>query len=76
MRRAGWKKTVGGDFDRIDLTNVAGSDWLTLEMRVGNDVERVRMTLRGDEAVRAALSRSRRGQDGFISYLRYRGRHG
>ena len=52
MRRAGWKKTVGGDFDRIDLTNVAGSDWLTLEMRVGNDVERVRMTLRGDEAVR------------------------
>jgi hypothetical protein len=47
-----FQKTIGGDFDRIDLTSARGSDWLTLEMRVGHDVERVRMELRGPEAVR------------------------
>lgn len=44
-------KAVGGDFDRIDVSSNAGSDWLTLEMRVGHDVERVMMTLRSTEAV-------------------------
>jgi len=44
-------KAVGGDFDRIDISSNAGSDHLTLEMRVGNDVERIRMTLRDTEAV-------------------------
>jgi hypothetical protein len=50
--RAPWTKTVGGDFDRIDLSSVRGSDWLKLEMRVGSDVERIVMELRSDEAVR------------------------
>jgi hypothetical protein len=44
-------KAVGGDFDRIDISSNAGSDWVTLEMRVGHDVERIRMTLRDTEAV-------------------------
>jgi hypothetical protein len=52
MRRTGFTKSIGGDFDRIDLSAISGSDWLTLEMRVGYDAERIRMTLRGDEAVR------------------------
>lgn len=47
-----WSKTIGGDFDRIDLAADSLDQWLTIEMRVGNDVERVRMTLRSTEAVR------------------------
>ena len=47
-----WSKTVGGDFDRIDLSANTDSEWLTIEMRVGHDVERVCMTLRSPEAVR------------------------
>lgn len=52
--RAPFRKSIGGDFDRIDLDAGGhdGSDWLHLVMRVGSDVERVQMTLRSDEAVR------------------------
>ncbi|MEN3145702.1 hypothetical protein ABCW43_00145 [Neorhizobium sp. IRAMC:178] len=45
-----WSKTIGGDFDRIVLTGQDGQ--LTLEMRVGYDVERVQVSLRSEEAVR------------------------
>ena len=47
-----WSKTIGGDFDRIDLSSGMNSDWLKIEMRIGFDVQRVSMTLRSDEAVR------------------------
>ncbi len=55
-------KSIGGDFDRIDLSAIGGdgSEWLDITMRVGFDVERVTITLRSDEAVRDlhyALSR-------------------
>jgi hypothetical protein len=45
-----WTKTIGGDFDRIELT--AQDGWLSLEMRVGFDIERIKVTLRNEEAVR------------------------
>jgi hypothetical protein len=48
----GFRKSLGGDFDRIDVWSLPGSDWLEIEMRVGLDVERVRLTLRSEEAVR------------------------
>lgn len=51
MRRP-FHKTISPDFDRIDIITSGESEWLTIEMRVGNDVERVRMQLRSDEAVR------------------------
>jgi hypothetical protein len=47
-----FNKTVGGDFDRIDISAGGSDEWLTIEMRVGWDVERVRMVLRSTEAVR------------------------
>lgn len=50
--REPFHKTIGGDFDRIDLDCAGGFDWLTMEMRVGHDAERIRMILRSDEAVR------------------------
>jgi hypothetical protein len=52
--RGPWSKSVGGDFDRIDLSTNGGhpNSWLEIEMRVGNDVERRSITLRSDEAVR------------------------
>lgn len=51
--RGPWSKSVGGDFDRIDLSASGGeSDWFHVEMRVGHDVRRIRITLRSDEAVR------------------------
>jgi hypothetical protein len=47
-----FNKSLCGDFDRIDLSSLRDSDWLTIEMRVGYDVERVRMELRSTEAIR------------------------
>lgn len=52
MKRRAFTKSVGGDFDRIDLSSTNDGHWLTIEMRVGYDVERIRMELRSDEAVR------------------------
>jgi hypothetical protein len=45
-------KSFGGDFDRIDVSSPHGSEWVTIEMRVGYDVERVQLQLRSDMAVR------------------------
>jgi len=47
-----FKKSICGDFDRIDIEASQKSEWLTLTMRVGNDVDRVMMTIRSTEAVR------------------------
>ena len=52
MSNITWSKTIGGDFDRIDVSSDRLSDWLEIEMRVGYDVSRVKMTLRSTEAVR------------------------
>jgi hypothetical protein len=45
-----FRKTLGDSFDRIELRAERGSDWLTIEMHVGNDVETVRIELRSEEA--------------------------
>lgn len=47
-----FQKSVGGDFDRIDIESYSDDDWLRITMRVGHDVERVAITLRSTEAVR------------------------
>lgn len=44
-------KVIGGDFDRVTINTSRSSDWMTIEMRVGWDVERVTMTLRSFEAI-------------------------
>ena len=46
-----WSKTICGDFDRIDLVSHK-YNYFQIEMRVGHDVERVRMQLRSEEAIR------------------------
>lgn len=53
--RKPFSKTIGGDFDRIDLSALGdpGNEWLKLTMHVGRyGDETVVLTLRGDEAVR------------------------
>lgn len=45
-------KTIGGDFDRIDISGGGSDEWLTIEMRMGLDVKRVQLVLRSTEAVR------------------------
>jgi hypothetical protein len=52
MKQIAFSKTICGDFDRIELSAMQGSDWFHIEMHVGHDVETVRMTLRSYEAVR------------------------
>lgn len=53
MKSIAFSKTIGGNFDRIELSALGGgSDWFEIEMHVGHDVETVRMTLRSYEAVR------------------------
>lgn len=47
-----FRKSIGGDFDRIDLEAYSGTDWLNITMRVGYDVDRVTITLRSHEAIR------------------------
>lgn len=50
--RSMFSKSVCPGFDQIDLQSLENSEWLTITMRVGGDVERVTITIRSDEAVR------------------------
>jgi hypothetical protein len=49
---AAWAKTIGGDFDRIELSAHDCLGWLNIEMHVGHDADRVCMVIRSTEAVR------------------------
>lgn len=49
---AQFRKSFGGDFDRVDVTSSHDSDWVNIEMRVGYNVSATKIQLRSTDAVR------------------------